>query len=274
MKSKEIGSSRVAFMATITVIGSVILVIFSDQVPGLWQILAWGGVCLCAVLVGVFHHKAKKAKIRLEKEQQKIRRQRSEAMQQEKLEQEKRIEASKEKMALQEAKRAEKMREVKMEMVKDAEVVWGGRVDQAKQKEDIFREIIKKTNQMPVRTAAGEVAFEWNEASRIAQWTMQQIMMFVNRPDVTTAAREEAQDAIIEAIKIKESGGTWTKENGQELAKKKEEAREELKVEEERLETIKREIEKANLKYKSAEKRASQRQSELSKIYKNPDIDG
>ncbi|MCI5059984.1 MAG: hypothetical protein MRY79_02810 [Alphaproteobacteria bacterium] len=235
---------------------------------GLWEMLAWVAIAAFIIFSIVVYQKKKKERLLAEKELEKQRKKRSQYVKQQKLKQEKKIEAAREKLANNEQKKAEKFERAKEEMAKKATVVWNGRIEHAKEKELFFKKIIDQTDQMPIRTAAGQVAFEWNEASRIANWTLEQVTMFVQRPSVTTKAREEAQEAIIEAMRIKESGINWTKEKGEELADKKEKARQEAQIEAKRLEAIKDEIENANLKWKAAERRASRWQNELQKISK------
>ena len=263
MNCKETGSSRVALMATLTVIGGLILVFFPALVSGVWKVLAWGATAAGAGAAGTFHHMEKQKKILAEKEVLRKRSIRRKEMDKERVEQEKRLEASKEKMAQKEVRKAEKRAKIKEGLVKEAETTWVSRVDYADEQEALMRQIIEKTNRMPVRTAAGQVVIEWNEASTLAQWTMKQIMMYTQRPDVTHEAREEAQEATLEAMRIKDSGGLWTKEHGEQLAEKKEKARLEALIEEERLDAVKNAIESAELKWKATENRAARWQGEL-----------
>jgi len=156
----------------------------------------------------------------------------------------------------------------KKKVADDAKFIWNGRIEEAKDKENFYKNIIEKTHQMPVRNAAGKAAFEWNEASRVALWTMEQVTMFIQRPKVTNKAREEARDAIVESIRIKQSGANWSKEQGQKLADKKEKAKQELQIEEDRIKAIKNEIDNATIKWRAAEMRAKRWQEELDRLYK------
>lgn len=235
---------------------------------GVWGILVWVAIAALIIFFIVLYQKKNKEKLLAEEELEQQRIKRSKFVKQEKLKQEEKIEAAREKLAKNEERRAEKFQQAKEDMAKKAAVVWNGRIEQATEKEIFFKQIIEKTDQMPIRTAAGQVVFEWNEASRIAKWTLEQVTMFMQRPNVTTKDREEAQEAIIEAMRIKESGVNWTKEKGEELANKKEKARQEAQIEERRLEAIKDEIENANLKWKAAERRASRWESELRRVSK------
>ena len=261
----ELGSSQVVLMAAITIIGGSTLLALPDLITGFWKILSWAAIAVSAIFSIILYKKEEKKRLLAKEVIEQQRKKRSKHIKQEKLKQEKKIEAARKKLAKKEKREAEKHEHKKKEMAKEATVVWGGRIEYAKEKENFFKQIIDKTDQMPIRTAAGQVVFEWNEASRIAEWTLQQVTMFVQRPNVTTKAREEAQEAIIEAMRVKESGGNWTKEKGEELANKKEKARQEIQIEEKRLEAIKDEIENANLKWKAAEKRAMRWQNELKK---------
>jgi hypothetical protein len=127
------------------------------------------------------------------------------------------------------------------------------------------RQIIEKTDHMPIRVAAGEVAMEWHEASSIAQWTMQQVDMFARLPDAVIEAREEAREATIEAMRVRESGGLWTAEQGKKLAEKKEKAKFELQAEEKRIDDMRDKLVDANLKWNAAQRRIDRLKSELKK---------
>ncbi len=263
MNHNESGSSRIIFTAILAIIGACALIFSPDSISTIWKILGWIAIAVCIILAGVLHHKDKSKKLLAEKELLQKRRKRRKHLDQERLEQEKRIEKSKKKLAEKEEKLNEKRTKIKQALVVEAQTTWAGRVEYASSQENAVRKIIEKTNKMHVRTLAGQVAIEWNEASGLSQWTMQQILMYSQRPNVTMEAREDAQEAIIEAMRIKDSGGNWTKEKGEELAKIKEKAREEAMIEEDRLDTIKNTIERAELKWNATETRVFRLQQEL-----------
>jgi hypothetical protein len=116
---------------------------------------------------------------------------------------------------------------------------------------------------MVIRTVAGYIATEWNEASILSKWTAEQLIMFSRRPNVTTKAREEEREAILEAEEIKASGNTLTEKQGYELKQKKKKAREEVKMEEARLKSIQDVIDNADIKWRGIEMRVNRRQKEL-----------
>ena len=269
MYKEESGSTRVAFMAFITFIGGTILVLFPTMVSGAWQILAWVGIGATATSAGVFHHKEKIKKQEEDKETQRKMLIRNKNRKKERLEQEKRIEQSKEKLVQQDEKQDEKRAKVKANIIKEAKATWSERNKQATSQEKLVREIVEKANHMAVREAAGQMAIEWYEASTLAQWTLEQITMFSQLPDGTKAAREEAQDAIVEAMRFKESGGLWTLEKGKALAEVKDKAKSEAQTEEKRIDTMRDKLTDADIKWRAVERRIDRWKGELNKAYES-----
>ncbi|MEM6811110.1 MAG: hypothetical protein AAF549_01450 [Pseudomonadota bacterium] len=268
MKNSEYGGSQAILMAFTTVIGGCSLLIFPNLFPGFWKTIAWSIIALSAVLAIILYQKDQKQKEIQEKELEQARKRRSLNKKAEKRKQDAHLEASRQKLERKDERAAEKIVIQREEIAKEAQEVWGGRISHAEERQNFFKAVIAKTNQMPVRTAAGKAAFEWNEAFGIAQWTMEQVAMFVQRPSVTTKAREEAREAVLESIMIKATGGNWTKEQGEKLANKKEDAKQELQIEEKRIEAMKNELDNAGIKWRAAEMRANRWQDELEKLTK------
>ena len=269
MKHTESGSGRVILMAAIALIGAATLLIFPTLAPGIWKIVAWLVAGGAAVAGGMFYQKEQQQKTLEAKEDQKRRYQRSKRLKEDKENREKKIESSRKNLAKKEEKQDEKRAKVKTKVIKEAKVVWSGRVDHAKEQETKIRQVINKTDIMPIREAAGNVAIEWNEATTLSLWTMEQIDMFARLPDSTKKAREEAQDAIIESIKVKDAGGLWTAEQGKALADKKEKARQEAMTEEKRVDNMRDTLVNADIKWRAVERRVERWMEELAKIYKN-----
>lgn len=267
MSYKESGSARVFSMATITIISGAALLIFPTLISGAWQILGWLVVGASAVSAGVFQHQENiKKKLATIETQRKLRL-RNKNRKKAQLEREEKIEHSREQLAKKDEKQDEKRAQVKAKVIKQAQTIWSERVEHAQKQEKSTRTIIEKTSQMDIRDAIGKVAIEWNEATTLAQWTMEQIEMFSRLPDATKKAREEAQDAIIESIKIKESGGLWTAEKGKELAAIKEKARLEAQAEEKRIDTMRDKLTDAEIKWRAVERRVERWTEELGKAY-------
>jgi len=265
MNNREMGGSRAVMMAIIAVIGAVALIAMADLVPGIWKILAWLAVGSTLVLAVVFYNKDKVIQKTVEKKKQSQLRERNKRRKDQKQKQEQKIEKTRENLEQKEEKLAEKRAKIKENIIEEATATWTGREDYAKQQETTIRKSIDKTDHMPIRMAAGEVAVEWNEATALAQWTMQQVGMFSQLPDAQMTARIDAQDAIIESIKVKEGGGQWTFEKGKELAEKKEKARLETKTEEDRIDNMRSTLDNADLKWKATERRISRLMDELNK---------
>ena len=267
MNNREMGGSRAVMMVIIAAIGAVALIALADFVPGVLKILAWGVVGLALILAVVFYNAEKANSEIAEKEKQNQLRQRNKRRKDQKQQQEQKIEKTRENLEQKEEKLAEKRAVIKAKIIEEAKVTWTGREEHAKEQEKTMRESIEKTDHMPIRMAAGEVAVEWNEASALAQWTMQQVDMFSQLPDAQMTARIDAQDAIIESIKVKEGGGQWTFEKGKELAEKKEKARLEEKAEEDRIDNMRSTLDNADLKWKAAERRIDRLMDDLKKTY-------
>lgn len=266
MTYHETGSAQVVLMAFVAIAGAIALIAFPAMISSPWNILGWLVVVAAGVGAGVLKHKESQKKLIEQKKLEKQRRKRSEHLKKEKLEKEKKIETLRENLAKNEEKKAEKWTKIKADLVKESGAVWAGRVEHAQHQENLVRKIIKDSKHMPVRNAAGQLAILWNETSTLAQWTAKQIVMFSQRPNATTKAREEAQEAIIEAAQIRENGGMWTKEKGLKLAQLKEKAREEAKIEEKRLEAIKDVIENAEIKWRSSSTQIRRWQEELDSV--------
>ena len=261
--------SRTIFAVLVSVIGAFALIVFPTFISGAWKILSWAVVAVSAISSGVFHHLDKSTKNLPDQETERKRHERSKRRRDEKLRQEQKLEKANEKLTQKEKRSGERRAKVKEEIIEQATQTWSGRVDYAKEQEQEVRKIIDKTNLMSIREAAGHVTVEWNEATILAQWTMQQLTMFAELPDAKMDAREEAQDAIIESMRIKESGGLWTFEQGKELAEKKEAARLELKKEEDRIDNMRSDLDNAELKWKAAERRIGRLKGELDKHIAN-----
>ena len=231
--------------------------------------VAWAVVGAGAVSSGMFYHfdKAKQVTATKEVEQQRLKR--NKRRRAEKEQQEKKLEAVKEQLAKKEDKQALRRAKIKDNVIEEATAKWTGRIDFAKDKEQSVRQMIEQTDHMPIRTAAGQVAMEWHEATSVAQWTMQQIDMFARLPDAVIEAREEAREATIEAIRVRENGGLWSAEQGQKLADKKEKAKFELQAEEKRIDDMRDKLVDANLKWKAAERRIDRLTDELKKHTEN-----
>ena len=268
MSNSESGGAQVALTALTAIIGTGALLALPDLIPSPFNFFGWAIVIACLILSFVFFQKEKKQKEIAKKELEQSRLRKSRNSRKEKEKQEKQLELTREKLIKKEEKATEKYNEKKRELEKEAKATWNGRMENAKNKEAYFKSVIEKSNKMPVRNAAGKAAFEWHEASSVAQWVLQQVSMFMQRPDVTNLAREEAREAIIDSLRVKQSGSNWSAEQGQALAHKKEKAAEEEKIEENRIKEIKNEMENANSKWRAAELRANRWQDELEKMIK------
>lgn len=266
MKNSEFGGAQVVLTALTAIIGGAVLLTLPDLIPKPFNMLGWGLVAINVIAGLFFFHNEKAQKKLAEKEKEQKRLKRSRNLRQEKEKQEKQIEAAREKLIRKEEKAAEKLSLKKKKLEQEAKATWDARVKKAQEKEIFFKTVIANTNQMPIRNAAGKAAFEWNEASSVAHWILQQVAMFMQRPDVTNQAREAAREAIIESLRVKQSGGSWSKEDGLKLAYKKEQAAKEEKIEETRLREIRNEIENANLKWRAAKQRANRWHDELEKL--------
>lgn len=266
-KSNKLG---IISMSLATIAGALILIFFPNLISGVWKILAWSAMATGATTVGVLQHIEKK-KIELieEIELARIRRKRQAQREKDRAEQAERVQKAQARAEQKEVKRTAKQLEIKAGMVKQSETVWAEKEQYALDQEILVREIIEGTNDMDIRTAAGFVAVEWNEAALLARWTAKELIMFSRRPEVTTEARDEAQAAIIEAAGIKASGNSLTEKQGQDLKKKKDKALQETYVEEDRLDDIRNVIENAELKWKVAESRANRGKKELKVLMKD-----
>jgi len=258
----------VGILATLAITGGIALIIFPVFITGALKITAWAMLGVLAVTAFATNHiQNSKEAAEAEKELEKQRFNRSKKLKEDQEKRDQKLEKLKDNLAKNEEKKAEKWEQIKSDLVEEAGSVWNGRLEHAKQEENKARKIIKETKQMPVKNAAGQLALVWHETSSMAQWTAQQIIMFSQRPNVTTKAREEAQEAVIEAAEIREKGGNWTKEHGDKLANLKNKASEEAKTEEKRLASIKDTIENAEIKWRASEIQIRRWQSELDKIY-------
>jgi hypothetical protein len=266
--SKQI-SSRAISMAVFAVIGTIILIMFPVLVSGVWKMVGWVLVGAGALSSGMFYHFDKVKQIEADKELEKQRLKRNKRRRQEKEQQEKKLEAKSENLKKQEDRQALRREKIKNNIIEEATIEWTDRVDFAKAQEQAVRQVIEKTDHMPIRVSAGEVAMEWHEATSVAQWTMQQIDMFARQPDAVIEAREEAREATIEAIRVRESGGLWTAEQGKKLAEKKEKAKVELQTEEKRIDDMRDKLVDAKLKWNSAERRIERLTEELKKHTEN-----
>jgi len=268
MHNNKSNKVLVGILAFLAIAGAAVLVIFPTLITGALKITAWAMLGVLGVITFAISHLQKsKEAAEAEKELEKQRFKRSKKLKEENEKREQKLEQLKDNLAKKEEKKAEKWEQVKSELVKEAGTVWSGRLEHAEQQENLARKIIRETKQMPVKNAAGQLALVWHETSAMAQWTAQQIIMFSQRPNVTTKAREEAQEAVIEAAEIREKGGNWTKEHGDKLADLKDKAREESQIEEKRLASIKDTIENAEIKWRASEIQIRRWQSELDKVY-------
>lgn len=267
MSNKKFSRTGVVAMAIATVAGVFILMFFPGLVSGIGKVIAWFVTATCAVTAGVMQYTAnQKEKEITERELTRVRKKRMEARQRERREQEERVQKAQKKIAAKQAEKEARQLEIKAEMASQATTVWAEKEKYAVDQERNARKIIEATQDMAIRTLAGSVAIEWNEAGSLAQWTAKQLVMFSQRPNVTTEAREEAQEAIIEAAGIKASGNVLTEKQGLALRAKKEKAREEVLIEEDRLNAIQDVIENAERKWKVAELRANRVQEELNNL--------
>ena len=265
MKHQNSGSSRAALLAVITVIGALVLMMFPTLATGAWKLLGWLAVGASAVSSGAFYNIEKAQKVLAEKEKQRQLYKRNKNRQKERLAKEKKLEKTKENYEKKEKRQADKRAQAKLKIIEQAEVVWSERVEHAKAQEHSIRSMVDKIVQMAARDAAGQLAIEWNEATGLAQWTMQRIDMFARQPAAKTEAREEEQDAIIESIAFKENGGLWTLEKGNKLASIKEKARIEEQVEEKRVDTMRNTLDNADIKWRASERRIERWTEELNK---------
>lgn len=256
-------------MAVLSAVGAFFLVIFPNLMTGAMNIIAWTTVGVGVTTAGAMQYaqiqKEKEVKAKaLEKSRQKRRLQREaeERAQVERLEKAQKI------TEIKEERRATKQEKIKAEMIEKAEVVWESREHEAEKKEKLTRKIIASTLDMNIRTTAGYVATEWNEASRMAKWTAEQLMMFARRPNVTTKARDEARETEIEAEEIRARGNSLSPKQGNELKIKKKKAQEEIKMEEARLKEVHDIIDNAEIKWRGVEMRVNRRQAELDNLLK------
>ncbi len=269
MSTKKSNNVGIILMALATVACALVLVFFPNLISGFWKIVAWSATGVAGTATGVLKHvETKNAKLLEEKELARIRRKRMQQLKKDREEREARIEKAHERAAAKEADRTAKQMEIKAQLAEEAKTTWVAKEKYASDQETLARDIIKGTNDMAIRTLAGSVAIEWNEAGSLAQWTAKELIMFSQRPNVTSQARDDAQAAIIEAAGIKAAGNNLTEEQGLQLHEKKEKAREEAQIEEDRLDAIKDVIENAELKWKVAEMRASRVQDELDALNK------
>lgn len=269
MSNKKFSRICVVAMTIATVVGVLILVFFSHLILGVGKIVGWLVTGAFAMSAGTIQYlENKREKEIAERELERVRKLRRDNRKRERQEQEERVQKAQEKAAQKIAEKEAKQLKIKAEMASQATTVWADKEKYAVEQENNVRKIIEETQDMAVRTLAGSVAIEWNEARSLAQWTAKQLVMFSQRPNVTTEAREEAQEAIIEVARIKASGNVLTEEQSLELRKKKEKAREEVQIEEDRLNAIQDVIENAERKWRVAELRANRMQDELEALKK------
>lgn len=256
-------------MGTVTVIGAFILLVFPNLVTGAMNIVAWAVVGVAGVTAGglKYSQDQKEKKIRA-RELQKSRQKRRLQREAEKRAQEERLQKAQKITEIKEERHEAKQEKIKLEMIKTAEVVWESREHKAEKEEKLARQTIANTLDMNVRAVAGDVAVEWNEAGRFAQWTAQQLIMFSRRPNVTTAARDDAREAEIEAEEIRASGNSLSPKQGNDLKVKKKKAQEEVKMEEMRLKEIQDIIDNAEIKWRGTQMRVTRRQKELDMLLK------
>lgn len=264
MSNKSSNKGLITVFMIIAVCGAFVLIIFPNLISGILNTAAWSVVVTAGIGAGAFHYSNKKSEAEVKKRtllksQQKRRMQRE----QEKREKEERLQKAQEITAKKEAARELKQEKIKAEMIKQAEVVWLDREKEAADHEVEIRKIIKNNLDMTIRSVAGYVATEWNDAAKLAQWTGHQLIMFARRPNVTTKARDEAQEAIIEAEEVRASGNTLNEKQGNELKIKKKKASDEVKMEEARVKAIQDVIDNAEIKWRGIEMRVSRRQREL-----------
>lgn len=269
MSDKKSNNMGVIVMAVLTAVGAFFLIIFPNLLTGAMNVVAWAAVGVAGTTAGAMKYsqiqKEKEIKTKaLEKSRQKRRLQREA----ERRAQEERLEKAQKVTERKEEIREAKQEKIKAEMIEKAEVVWESREHEAEKQEKLARKIIANTLDMNIRTVAGYVAVEWNEASRMAKWTAEQLIMFARRPNVTTKARDEAREAEIEAEEIRASGNSLSPKQGNELKMKKKKAQEEIKMEEMRLKEVYDILDNAEIKWRGVEMRVNRRQRELDNLLK------
>ncbi len=264
MSAKTSNKAGIFVMAVAAACGALILLIFPNLATGALNMVAWAAVGVAGLTAGTLHYSNKKREMAAkELEKRKSQQKRRVQREKEKREKEERFQKAQEMTAKKEAARESKQEQIKAEMIKQAEVVWLDREKDAENHEAEIRKIMKTNLDMTIRTVAGYVATEWNDAAKLAQWTGHQLIMFTRRPNVTTKARDEAQEAIIEAEEVRASGSTLSEQQGNELKAKKKKAQEEAKMEEARVKAIQDVIDNAEIKWRGIEMRVNRRQKEL-----------
>lgn len=260
-------------MAIATVLGAILLFIFPNLLSGGLKLLAWSFIGVGMTTSGILqYNKLQYEKLLREQELERLRRKRRQKREQEKREREKRLKRAQKKVAEQEAAREAKQEKIKEAIVTEAKTVWNERKKFATEQEHSIRQIIASTQNMEIRTLAGHVVTEWHEASSLAQWTAEQLIMFSKRPNVTRQARDDVREMMMKIAEIKANGNTVTEQLGEELKEKKEKAREEERIEEARSEAIKDLIENGDMKWRGMTSSLNRRKLELDMLLKQSNL--